>query len=106
MDFHARAVIETPEPPSWWPWPTGVQARWRRSRSAMGLLAQRWSGRSWWATPDVDAVVIATPNVLHAPQSIAFLEAGQHVLVEKPMAMNAAEGELMVAAADGLRRRG
>ena len=49
---------------------------------------------------EVDAVVIATPNSLHAPQAIAFLEAGQHVLVEKPMAMNAAEGELMVAAAE------
>ena len=51
--------------------------------------------------PEVDAVVIATPNALHAPQAIAFLEAGQHVLVEKPMAMTAAEGELMVAAAEG-----
>ncbi len=41
--------------------------------------------------PDVDAVVIATPNHLHAPLAIQMLEAGKHVLVEKPMAMSAAE---------------
>ncbi len=39
----------------------------------------------------VDAVIIATPNFLHAPQAIAALKAGIHVMVEKPMAMNAAE---------------
>lgn len=37
----------------------------------------------------VDAIVIATPNYLHAAQSIAALSAGIHVMVEKPMAMNA-----------------
>jgi predicted dehydrogenase len=47
---------------------------------------------------DVDALVICTPNYLHAPQSIAALEAGVHVLVEKPMAMNAGEAEAMLAA--------
>jgi predicted dehydrogenase len=43
----------------------------------------------------VDAVVIATPNNLHAPLAIAALNAGLHVMVEKPMAMNAAEAEAM-----------
>jgi predicted dehydrogenase len=43
----------------------------------------------------VDAVIIATPNYLHAPQTIAALEAGVHVMVEKPMAMNSAEAEAM-----------
>lgn len=47
---------------------------------------------------DVDALVVCTPNYLHAPQTIAALEAGVHVLVEKPMAMNAAEAEAMLAA--------
>lgn len=46
----------------------------------------------------VDALVVCTPNYLHAPQSIAALAAGVHVMVEKPMAMNAAEAEAMVAA--------
>ena len=47
----------------------------------------------------VDAVVVATPNSLHAPQALAALGAGKAVLVEKPMAMTVAEGEAMVAAA-------
>ena len=45
-----------------------------------------------------DALVIGTPNYLHAPQAIAALRAGVHVLVEKPMAMNSAECEGMLQA--------
>jgi predicted dehydrogenase len=47
---------------------------------------------------DVDALVIGTPNFLHAPQAIAALKAGVHVMVEKPMAMNAREAEKMLDA--------
>ncbi|MFM2106708.1 MAG: hypothetical protein RL338_1740 [Chloroflexota bacterium] len=47
-----------------------------------------------------DVAVIGTPNALHAPQAIALLEAGVHVLVEKPMATTVAEAEAMIAAAD------
>ncbi|RKQ35611.1 Gfo/Idh/MocA family protein [Oceanobacillus halophilus] len=47
----------------------------------------------------VDAVTICTPNKFHAEISIAALEAGVHVLCEKPMAMNAEEGKLMIEAA-------
>lgn len=49
---------------------------------------------------DIEALVVSTPNYLHASQTITALEAGVHVLVEKPMAMNAAECERMVAAAE------
>lgn len=48
----------------------------------------------------VDALVVSTPNYLHASQTIAALEAGVHVMVEKPMAMDAHEAEQMCAAAD------
>lgn len=50
------------------------------------------------ADGDIDAVVISTPNSLHAPETIAALEAGVHVMVEKPMAMNAAEAAAMLQA--------
>lgn len=46
-----------------------------------------------------DAVSVCTPNALHAPVAIAASKAGAHVLVEKPMAGSAAEGEAMIAAA-------
>lgn len=46
-----------------------------------------------------DAVSVCTPNFLHAPNTIAALNAGAHVLVEKPMAMNAKEAQAMVDAA-------
>ncbi len=48
----------------------------------------------------IDAVYLATPVHLHAPQTIAALEAGKHVLVEKPMALDAHQAEQMIAAAD------
>lgn len=51
------------------------------------------------ADEDVDAVYIATPVFLHAPQAIAALRAGKHVLVEKPMAVNEHEAKTMNDAA-------
>ncbi len=48
--------------------------------------------------PAVQLVVVATPNDLHAPQAIAALEAGKHVVVEKPMALDVASADAMLAA--------
>lgn len=52
----------------------------------------------------VDFVGIATPTVEHAPMVLAALDAGAHVLCEKPMAMNAAEARAMLDRAEALQR--
>lgn len=49
--------------------------------------------------PDLDAVYIAVPNCFHAPLAIRALEAGKHVLLDKPFAMNLREAEAVAAAA-------
>jgi predicted dehydrogenase len=47
----------------------------------------------------IDAVAIVTPNHLHAPVATAFLEAGIHVVCDKPLAVSLAEGEALAALA-------
>ena len=51
------------------------------------------------AQADVEAVSVALPVFVHAPATIAALEAGKHVLCEKPMARSGAEAQAMVDAA-------
>src|SRR5271170_4636249 len=43
----------------------------------------------------IDAVAIVTPNHLHAPVATAFLEAGIHVICDKPLAVSLAEGQAL-----------
>jgi predicted dehydrogenase len=50
-------------------------------------------------TVELDAVSIAVPNFLHVPIGLAAIKAGKHVLVEKPLARNAVEGQMLVDAA-------
>lgn len=48
--------------------------------------------------PDIDVVYITTPNALHHPQVLRVAAAGKHVICEKPMALNAKQGQEMVDA--------
>ena len=48
---------------------------------------------------DIDALLICTPNVLHAPIATLAAEAGQHILIEKPLAPTLEEARRIVAAA-------
>jgi predicted dehydrogenase len=48
--------------------------------------------------PDIDAVYVITPNALHRDQVIRVARAGKHAICEKPMAVNAREGQEMVDA--------
>ena len=55
---------------------------------------------------DIDIVDICAPGWMHAEIAIAALEAGKHVLVEKPLANTLAEAEAMAAAAQAARANG
>ena len=51
------------------------------------------------ALDEIDAAVVATPPTTHAPMAMRLIEAGKHVLVEKPMAADSADARRMIAAA-------
>jgi UDP-N-acetyl-2-amino-2-deoxyglucuronate dehydrogenase len=56
------------------------------------------------AENDIDVVSICTPNALHGPQTILSLNAGRHVLCEKPMALSVKECKEMIEAAEKNRK--
>jgi predicted dehydrogenase len=67
---------------------------------ALGLSRAWGSYEEMLADPEVDAVYNPLPNHLHVSLSIQAAAAGKHVLCEKPIAMSAAETELLIAARD------
>jgi UDP-N-acetyl-2-amino-2-deoxyglucuronate dehydrogenase len=68
-------------------------------RAAAVLDCQGTSDFAAALTPEVDAVVISTPNSEHRGQAMAAIEAGKHVLLQKPVAASLADAEAIAAAA-------
>jgi len=84
-----------------------LKAACGRDAAKVQAFADNWGYESIetdWRTliarADIDAVDICTPNNLHKEIAIACAEAGKMILCEKPLAMNAAEGEAMCQAVE------
>ena len=71
----------------------------RAAAQELGLAKAYGSYEELLADPEIDAVYNPLPNHLHVPWSIKALEAGKHVLCEKPIAMTSAEAQTLVEAA-------
>nr|WP_261167148.1 Gfo/Idh/MocA family oxidoreductase [Microbacterium sp. Marseille-Q6965] len=84
-----------------------------RDAAAVGAARDRWgwaeAATDWRevvARDDIDVIDIVTPGSSHADIAIAALEAGKHVLCEKPLANTVAEAAAMTRAAEAARARG
>lgn len=71
----------------------------RSAAEGLGIAKAYGSYESLLADPDIDAVYNPLPNHLHVKWSIRALEAGKHVLCEKPIGLTAAEGRKLADAA-------
>ena len=71
------------------------QSKLKEFCSTFGVSRAYSRAQDLISDPDIDAVYVATPVVLHRSQTIDAAQAGKHVLVEKPMALTAVECEQM-----------
>ena len=79
-------------------------ARRREVKKTWGMAKAYASWEELVADPEIDAVTIGLPNALHAPSTLAALNAGKHVLLDKPFALNYAEAKRCADAARRKRR--
>ncbi|QKW34546.1 Gfo/Idh/MocA family oxidoreductase [Actinomadura sp. NAK00032] len=80
--------------------------RARAAAATLGWASVETDWKELLRRDDVQLVDICTPGDMHAEIAVAALEAGKHVLCEKPLANSVAEAEAMAAAADRARERG
>lgn len=76
------------------------QASADATAQALGIPAAYGSYEALLADPDIDAIYNPLPNHLHVPWSIRALEAGKHVLCEKPIGLDTKEAKTLLAARD------
>ena len=74
-------------------------AKAQAAAQALGIPKAYGSYEALLADPEIDAVYIALPNHLHVPWSTNALDAGKHVLCEKPIGLDAADAERLATAA-------
>jgi len=77
-------------------------ASWKKAQAAakrLGIEKAYGSYEKLLIDPDIDAVYIPLPNHLHVPWAIKVLNAGKHVLCEKPIALSTAEAQTLLDAA-------
>ncbi|WP_239001475.1 Gfo/Idh/MocA family protein [Curtobacterium flaccumfaciens] len=80
--------------------------RTEAARQQYGWQTASTDWRAVVADPDIDVVDVVSPGSSHVEIAIAALQAGKHVLCEKPLANTVAEAEAMTAAADAARAQG
>lgn len=73
--------------------------------TAHGIAKVHTSYDALIGDPSIDVVYVATPPAFHAAIAIKALDAGKHVLVEKPFSMNAVEARRVLGAAEQAKRR-
>ena len=75
-------------------------ARARAAADEAGVEKSHGSYEAMLADPAIEVVYVALPNHLHVEWCVKAMNAGKHVLCEKPVAMNAREAEPLIAARD------
>ena len=80
--------------------------RQRRARppTRLGIARAYGSYEALLADPEIEAIYNPLPNELHVPWTVKALEAGKHVLCEKPIALDAGEARTLIAARDKARK--
>ena len=82
---------------------SGTPGKARRTAESLGV-PHAFDDWAELVAADLDLVSITTPPALHHPMAVAALDAGRHVLCEKPMAMSATEAEAMLDKGERARR--